>query len=230
MQRWMGWFAGWMLPLRCRICAQPGGNGLDLCLACHAAAVPNLWACLMCAMPLATADTELCGGCLTQPGSLEGCHAGWRYGPTLDALVRRYKFEQDLAAGAVLAGLMRQRPPPWLAEDCVLMPVPLHRQRLAQRGYDQAGELARLLARDTGLTVATGLQRQRATAAQSGLARAQRTRNLRNAFSVLAGSFAGSVVLVDDVMTTGATLEAAAQALRRNGITRVRAWVAARTV
>lgn len=220
--------ARWLLPLRCRVCAQRGHQGMDLCPACHAAAQTNLPACPRCALPLPAGEVSVCAACLLAPTALLACHAAWRYGPTLDALVRRYKFEQDLAAGAVLAGLMLQQRPPWLAGQ-VLVPIPLHRQRLAQRGYDQAHELAAQLAQATGLPSGHLLRRERATAAQSGLDRQQRRKNLRRAFVALPGPLPPSVVLVDDVMTTGATLEAAAQALQRAGVVQVRAWVAART-
>lgn len=231
MQGWIHWLAACLLPLRCRVCAQPGSNGLDLCPACHAAARRNLPACQGCALPLPLplADGVLCGQCQRRPGPLLACHAAWCYGPTIDVLVRRYKFDNDLAAGAVLAGLMGQCRPPWLSGQ-VLVPVPLHRQRLAQRGYDQAHELACQLGRATGLPVRACLQRRRDTAAQSALDREQRRRNLRGAFTAIAATLPASVILVDDVMTTGATLEAAAQALQRAGVGQVRAWVAARTV
>ena len=103
----------------------------------------------------------------------------------------------------------------------------LHVSRLRLRGYDQTLELARPLARRLGLPLVTGLRRVRATAAQSELDAATRRRNLRNAF-VAAGSLPAHVALVDDVMTTGATLQAAARALRRAGVERVDAWVCAR--
>lgn len=229
MARIVELLADWLLPLRCRICAQSGDQGMDLCAACQRAAVANQQACPGCALPLPGGEQARCARCQKQAGLLAACHAGWRYGPTLDALVRRYKFEQDLAAGAVLAGLMLQQRPAWLAGQ-VLVPVPLHRQRLARRGFDQAYELAGLLAQGTGLARRELLLRKRATAAQSGLDQAQRQRNLRGAFSVRPGALPSQVVLIDDVMTTGATLEAAAQTLRRAGVEQVRAWVAARTV
>lgn len=105
--------------------------------------------------------------------------------------------------------------------------MPLHRARLRRRGYDQALELARPLARGLGLPLCDGLHRVRATAPQSELDARARRRNLRHAFAVQA-PLPPHVALVDDVMTTGATLHAAAQALRRAGVGRIDAWVVAR--
>ena len=111
-----------------------------------------------------------------------------------------------------------------------LVPVPLHATRLRQRGYDQALELAKPLAQALGIPLhADALQRQRATAAQSELDAEARKRNLRGAFALHPGqALPEHVVLVDDVMTTGATLQAAAKTLRRAGVLRVDAWVCAR--
>ena len=107
--------------------------------------------------------------------------------------------------------------------------MPLHRTRLRSRGYDQTLELARPLARMLGLALDTGLlTRRRATQAQSRLDEAARQRNLHGAFAVRAGPLPAHVALVDDVMTTGATLRAAAQALRDAGVQHVNAWVCAR--
>lgn len=226
------WLAGQLLPLRCRLCTQPGHDGLDLCAACLQAAVRLETACPVCALPLpavAGVAPALCGACQRSPGLLLASHAGWRYGPTIDALVQRFKFQQDLAAGALLAGLMLRHCPPWLEPGQVLVPVPLHRARLRARGFDQARELVRLLAAGTGLAWQDGLHRRQGTLPQSGLDRTQRRRNLRGAFTALP-PLPSSVVLVDDVMTTGSTLAAAAAALQRGGATKVRAWVAARTV
>jgi ComF family protein len=214
-------------PTRCLACDAPGGEVLDLCPAC-AAGLPWLRdACRQCALPLSAPG--ICGDCLCQPPPLAAVHAACVYAAPLDRLLPRFKFHQDLAAGRLLSQLMAEAfahlPPP-----DVLVPVPLHRGRLRQRGYDQALELARPLARALRIPLrADLLQRVRATRAQSELDAPARRRNLRDAFAVrLRAPLPAHVVLVDDVMTTGATLHAAARSLRRAGVQRIEAWVCAR--
>ncbi|QWP79277.1 ComF family protein [Lysobacter sp. K5869] len=126
----------------------------------------------------------------------------------------------------------RVAPPASSRATAVLIPVPLHHTRLRQRGYDQALELARPLSRRLDLPLrANGLHRARDTPPQSRLDATQRRRNLRDAFAWNATAPPPMhAILIDDVMTTGATLHAAAQALRRAGAQRVDAWVCARTL
>lgn len=223
-------------PSRCQVCDAPGLDGLDLCLACLGELPWNHCACPRCALPLPAADT--CGDCLRRAAALSGrgrrptldaVHAGFVYAAPIDRLLPRFKFHRDLAAGALLSQLLAEAAPAWPRPDA-LVPVPLHRARLRRRGYDQALELARPLARALDLPLRDGLlQRVRATAPQSELDAAGRRRNLHGAFAVRAGAaLPAHVALVDDVMTTGATLHAAAQALRRAGVQRVDAWVCAR--
>ncbi|WP_331487844.1 ComF family protein [Luteimonas endophytica] len=171
----------------------------------------------------------LCGACLARPPPLAEAHAAFVYGFPLDRLLPRFKFHQDLAAGRLLAGWMADALAAAPRPDALLA-LPLHRARLRSRGYDQALELARPLARAFALPLLHGaLRRQRATAPQSRLDAAARRRNLRGAFVVPPGApLPAHVALVDDVMTTGATLHAAANALRRAGVARVDAWVCAR--
>jgi ComF family protein len=230
-------------PSRCLVCGDRGGDGIDLCEGCLTALPWNIGACLRCAMPLPLAAADpgpdpvaLCGPCLRagtrrrgRASALAEVHASCRYAAPVDRLLLRFKFHRDLGAGALLAQLMAQslagRPRP----DAVLA-VPLHRARLRARGYDQALELARPLARALGLPLLDGvLRRVQATTAQSRLDAVQRRRNLEGAFVVRPGvALPAHVALVDDVMTTGATLQAAALALQRAGVARVDAWVCAR--
>lgn len=129
-----------------------------------------------------------------------------------------------------MAELMIELPPPFLTPEAVLVPVPLHWRRRWHRGFDQARLLAAELARLTGLPVLEdGLRRCRVTAAQSGLPARRRRRALRGAFEARRTPLPEHVVLIDDVATTGATLEAAAEATRRAGTERVDAWLFARS-
>ena len=194
---------------RCLLCGESGAEGLDLCRACAQALPWNDIACLRCALPLP--EPGICGGF------------------PLDRLVPRFKFHNDLAAGRLLSELMLQGMS-GLPKPSALVPVPLHDSRLRRRGYDQAQELAGSLARALQVPLLSeALVRTRATAPQSELDAGARQRNLRRAFEVRAGAaLPDHVTLVDDVMTTGATLEAAAKRLRRAGVARVDAWVCAR--
>ena len=218
-----------LLPLRCLICAEPGTNGCDLCAACRAGLPWNRHACVQCALPWAERDgpAARCGACLRLAVSpLQQTRAGFVYARPIDGLVRRFKFHQDLAAGHLLSSLMAE-PLRAASLPLAIVPVPLHPARLRQRGYDQALELARPLARQLQLPLCHGLRRIRSTAPQSELDAGARRRNLRGAF-VAGRGLPAHVALLDDVMTTGATLHAAATALRRAGVIRVDAWVCAR--
>ena len=214
-----------LLPPRCLLCGSAGDDGLDLCRECRPALPLQGPSCSACALPLQD-GSPLCGRCLKRRPGFDAAWASFTYGGALERLLPRLKFHADLAAGAMLASLMASNPPSFSAD--VLVPVPLHRKRLAERGYNQALELARPLARSVGLPVRPALlQRVRATTAQTGLSGAERRRNLRDAFATR-GKVPARVLLVDDVMTTGTTLTACAEALKRDGAQWVGCWVAAR--
>lgn len=210
-----------LFPLRCLLCNDPGHDDLDLCRACLADLPRPGRACHRCALPLPDAALPVCGTCRDEPPPQTATHASLLYLPPVDQLLVRYKFHQDLAAGRLLAQLMLRNPPPW---SCLpLVPVPLHRRRLRQRGYDQAAELCRLLHQPTW----HGLYRRRHTAAQSERTAEQRRDNLFDAFDVR-GSVPPRLTIVDDVMTTGSTVLEIADTLRLVGAAEVRVWVCAR--
>ena len=217
----------WLFALRCLVCGEAGEDGRDLCRACHDGLPWQGMACTQCALPQAQDGT--CAACRQRPPPLDAAHAVFDYAFPLDRLLPRLKFHRDFAAGRVLAQCMAERFAA-LPRPAAILPVPLHPSRLRRRGYDQALELARPLARALKLPLSTGLlQRRRATSAQSRLDAAARQRNLHGAFQLTAAAAVPAhVVLLDDVMTTGATLHAAAQALRCAGAQRVEAWVCAR--
>ncbi|MBE2212200.1 MAG: ComF family protein [Xanthomonadaceae bacterium] len=223
-------------PPTCIACGQMGdaASGRDLCTPCHRALPWNRHACRRCALPLPMTDADgLCGACQTASlGALARVTASFAYAAPLDRLLPMFKFHQSMAAGRLLAGLMADtlRDAASAAGGASLVPIPLHRRRLRQRGYDQALELARPLAQELGLSLGAGLlSRPKATGAQSRLGKAGRQDNLMGAFRVNGHAPPPAhVILIDDVMTTGATLQSAATALRAAGVACVEAWVCAR--
>ncbi len=211
----------------CVLCESPGAGGRDLCAHCADALPWNTVACPVCALPLA-APAPACARCLRRAPPFFAAVAPLRYAADARRLLTRYKFGADLAVGRVLAALLADAVHARVPPDRVV-PVPLHRSRLRERGFDQAWELARAVARAHGLAAQPdALRRQRATTAQTGLDAAARRRNLRAAF-VAESAVAGlRVALVDDVVTTGATVAAAAGALRAAGARSVEVWALAR--
>lgn len=226
-----GWprrLARLLLPPRCLLCGEPGADGRDLCRDCAEALPWNRHACPRCALPLPQSE-PVCGECLRRPPPLARAHAACVYGFPFDRLVPRFKFHHDLAAGRLMAELLGESLAD-LARPQAIVPIPLHASRLRKRGYDQALELAKPVARELGIPLlADALLRVRPTSPQSELDAEARQRNLRHAFAARPGvALPGHVALIDDVMTTGATLNAAAKVLLRAGVTRVDAWVCAR--
>lgn len=225
---WLRRAADGLLAGVCVVCAEAADPVRGLCPECEASLPWNRSACARCGLPLPL-PAAACGACLREPPPFMATQAIWRYRFPLDRLLPRFKFHDDLAAGAVIAhgmadALLAARRPD------AIVPVPLHRQRLRERGYDQALELAKIVSRRLGLPLlADGLHRRVSTKAQTGLDADARRRNLRGAFTArVLRPWPGHVALVDDVMTTGATLREATQALRRAGVERVDVWVAAR--
>ena len=218
---------GWLLPPRCVVCGDAGMSARDVCACCHADLPWQGPACGRCALPLPT--TGICGHCLQQPSPLDAVHAAFDYSFPLDRLLPRLKFHADFACGRVLAQCMAERFAA-LPRPAAIVPVPLHPARLRSRGYDQALELAKPIARALALPLRGNLlQRCKSTSAQSRLHADARQHNLREAFRVATvPELPAHIALLDDVMTTGATLQAAAQAMRNAGVARVDAWVCAR--
>jgi len=201
---------------------------MDLCAGCAAELPRNRSCCARCALPLAT-PAALCGECQRRAPPWSAAWAPFRYAWPLDRLESRYKFGRDLAAGRVLSALW-QAEPRAVALPELILPVPLHRGRLRQRGYNQALELAKPLAKTFGIPLRCDLlQRRRATSAQTELDAASRRRNLRGAFALRAGTvLPAHVAILDDVMTTGTTLAECARVLKRAGAQRVDVWALAR--
>ncbi|MEZ5465988.1 MAG: ComF family protein [Lysobacteraceae bacterium] len=231
-KRWLDDLGKLILPPRCLLCGQPGHDQRDLCAACAGELPMNRSACGRCGIPLPT-PAEACGDCLEKPPIFDATHALFRYAAPVDVLLMRLKFNGDLAAGRVLGELFADA---LLAERVkrggidALLPVPLHPRRLGERGYNQSLELARPLAKRSGLPIlGDALRRRNHTAAQTGLDRKARQNNLRGAFEWTGNAAPPSrIALIDDTMTTGSTVAECARVLKRAGAEHVEVWVLAR--
>ncbi len=217
-----------LLPQHCRAC-DSATDGALLCAPCSLELPWNDAACSRCAIPMAAPGT--CPQCLRRAPRFDRAWAAFRLQPPIQHGVHALKYHADFAQARLLGELMAQRlatrsaPMPNL-----LVPVPLHPLRLMRRGYNQAVEIARVIARRCSIRLAhDAASRRRATEDQIGQSRAARRRNMRGAFEVKADLRETHVALVDDVMTTGATFDELARACRAAGATHIEAWAAART-
>ena len=218
------------LPSRCAICRQWPAQ--PVCEACIARFAQPRLRCTTCALPVPHGVLR-CGACLKAPPPLAHCLCAVDYGWPWKGLVARFKFQEQAGWDRQLAWMMRSATG---AEDALhnahrVLPIPLARERLAERGYNQSWLLARQLAPDKA--DATLLLRIRHTPAQRTLPRSERLSNLQGAFALeplRAPEVRGQhLLLVDDVMTSGASLHTAARVLLQAGASQVSALVLART-
>ncbi len=215
-------------PQHCFLCAAACRHD-PVCIACRQELPrPVAPICAVCATPLA-GDAVLCGACLRQPPAFAHTVAAWQYAWPLDRLIHAFKFHHQFSLLPVLAEPLLDRLRDQPAPD-ILVPMPLHPQRLRQRGYNQALLLAQHLSRHLKIPLLkTVCQRTRHTTEQSGLSRAERVSNLRHAFICAATVRGQHIALIDDVMTSGSSAHWLALALRDAGALSVQCWVLART-
>lgn len=218
-----------LLPTSCMLCNTATPDGLCLCHGCRDDLPVAAAVCHICALPLAAPG--ICGHCLKQPPAFDEILALFLYQSPVNHLVQQLKYGHRFDVARLFAAQLSGRCPSLPEPPDLLVPVPLHESRLRQRGYNQAWELTRHLSRRSGIPADHRLcKRTRATPSQTGLTAVQRHRNLRRAFSVTRDVEGLHIAVVDDVMTTGSTLQAMAEALKGKGATRITGLVIARAV
>jgi ComF family protein len=219
------WVRAWALPQHCVLCTEPGASLCDPCRQ----ELPGLRAlrCPICAHRSVRA--EICGQCLTHPPRFAKVSVALSYDFPMDALIRRLKYAADLSLIDPLAGLLSERVEAEARPDCIV-PMPLSAPRMRERGFNQSLEIARTLATRLHVPLAAAACRRiRHTPPQAALPLDQRRANIRGAFVCDAELEGARVVIVDDVMTSGATLNELTRVLLRAGAAEVRGWVVART-
>lgn len=217
-----------VMPAACLVCAARA-SAANLCDGCRTE-LPYLSheQCPSCGVP--TLGSQRCGACLAHPPAFDAVVVPCAYAFPLDRLIQRFKYTGSLPVAPLLADLMAepiaQRPRPDM-----MIPIPLSSERLRERGFNQSLELARLLSKRTGVPLAPdACIRVRHGAAQSALPWSERRANIRGAFGCTADLRGCTVAVIDDVLTSGATLDEIARTLKHRGATTVIGWVAARTL
>lgn len=216
-----------LLPASCLLCGGDSQNDV-VCAAC-ASELPPLaeQRCPLCADR--TTHGERCGACLKNPPAFARTLAAYRYDFPLDRIIHALKYGHQLAVADWCAG--RLAPLAGHERFDRILPLPLHDERLRQRGFNQSGEIAKALGRRLNLPAdLTSLARTRATPPQADLPHKERLRNVRGAFECRTDLTGQHLLLVDDVMTTGATANEGARVLKLHGAASVTVAVVARAL
>lgn len=218
-----------VFPPRCPLCGEGLAAQSGLCAGCWSQlAIPGQPSCSSCQRPLESthAAGTVCAPCLAEPPRHDGIAAGTLYNEASRKLVLAFKHGHRIALAPMLARLIAAQLPPEVGEEWLVVPVPLHRWRLWSRGFNQSALLGRELAASTGAQLLVdGLVRTRRTPTLGGLGRKARSRALSGAIAAnprQANRLRGAkVLLVDDVLTSGATSDACVSVLKRAGAKKI---------
>jgi ComF family protein len=219
----------WLYPPTCLLCGDPGSDRLDLCKPC-ADSLPYLEVtCPRCALPLASSGPSLCGACQKKPPAFDAAFALFHYQEPIRHLIHALKFTARYAGARLLGALLAERLAGRNDLPEAIIPVPLHAGRYRERGFNQAIEIARTAARRLEIPLdLRACRRIRATAAQAQLPAKERRKNLRRAFAARPDLSHRHVAILDDVVTTGTTVNELAKVLRQAGAERIEIWACAR--
>lgn len=222
------WLQSWLLPGICLLCEAPTQRVSGLCSGCEHSLPYLSQSCPRCASPLPHAS--LCGQCQQRPPHFDRAVALMHYHPPMDRLIPDLKYQRQLHLAHHLGELLSAHLHACRAPiPDRLIPVPLHPARLRSRGYNQALEIARPIARRLRIPLEIdAVRRLRATPAQAQLPLRERARNVRGAFAARRRFDGLRIAIVDDVMTSGHTANSLAQCLRRAGAVDIEVWVVAR--
>lgn len=224
----------WLLPHHCICCNCASHTSIDLCSIC-AKSLPYLHSdCHLCATPLNETTGAICGKCLQYPPTYDRVIAIFAYDLPINKMISDIKFHQKLNIAHVLSQIMAKKilmqyenkPLP----QC-LIPIPLHNKRLAERGYNQSLEIARNISKSLRIPInKTACQRVLNTKPQMNLSHEDRKRNLRNAFAIRQKLPYQHIALIDDVFTTGSTVNELTKVIKQSGVEQVDIWCCAKSL
>jgi ComF family protein len=225
-----------IIPQHCLFCLEKTHTTMALCASCIAHLEMNAHCCQRCALPLEESIEQsvlLCGNCLSHDYFYDKVYSPFVYSEEISYLIKKLKYQQKIHYAHILATLFIEKTPLLKSGGQnlpdMLIPIPMHSKRLKQRGFNQALEISRILATHYQIPLNyKHLIRSRYTALQAGMGSSQRQKNIRHAFHLQQPLKVEHVALIDDVMTTGCTVNEVAKLLKNEGVNTVDIWVIAR--
>jgi len=223
----------WLKQLRlsrvCILCNHYHLGYEAVCINCHEYLTPIPSACLSCAEPLPMSDFMTCGTCIKKKPFVDYTFAPYRFEDPLRSLLHEFKYRHGLYLISFLAQLILKNLPEKAMQTECLIPVPMHTKRLRIRGFNQAAEIAKFVGNALNIPCEMNLcQKIIHTKPQAGLSAADRKKNLSNVFQVTSSEYT-KITLIDDLLTTGNTVNELAKAFKQQGVTHVAVWCCART-
>lgn len=224
----------WVFPPVCILCLQPSDRTEDLCQSCLAKLPILPQTCPRCAKTFSTRPEVICGDCLKNPPPFDAAYALFSYQKPITKLIMELKFHERLinaeGLGRLMLAAIQQR---WYVNKPLpdlIIPMPLHRERLKERGFNQALEIARPIAKKLKIAINfTSCLRVKPTLAQATLPANKRSQNIKNAFLVRQDFSGYHLAILDDVTTTGHSIHELAKTLKKAGSPRIDVWFCART-
>ncbi len=227
-QQILGWIINQLFPQQCIICQQ-SSEGPIFCCACLAGLPRMQTACGSCALPVTT-TRSLCGRCQKKPPPVDLAKTLFYYQPPITQAIFQLKFSGKIRFAKFFGSLLTKAISKENLQADFLVPVPLHKKRLRERGFNQAIELAKPISKALNIPICRQIKRITNTPTQIKLNAKQRQKNIRNAFSTKQSFKNKRLIIIDDVVTTTATTHELAKLLKKNGAKMVAVFSVARAV
>ncbi len=231
VNNWLDIIQHYLLPPTCILCGNRGIQYKDLCSYCYKDLLPNNSCCYRCAenFPINHSIPQLCGHCIKNSPAYDETHAPFIYQHAMRYLISQLKFNHQYKNARLLGTLLAEHVRKNSELPELIIPMPLHKNRYRQRGFNQSYEIAKTVSRKLAIPLdAHCCSRVIDTPHQSQLSAKQRLHNIKNAFAITRPVQANHIAILDDVMTTGATSNELARMLKKTSISRVDIWVCAR--